>query len=69
MEQSAIYRRSNRNDSCIDKAKTLDLYKQPFQFLMPDDRAYYNTYLGAFLSLLTFVILLTYGTYKFISLV
>ena len=45
-----------------------DLYEKPFNFLMPDHRDRYRTILGSFLSIITLVLLLGYGGYKFSNL-
>ena len=42
----------------------LDLFRRPFNFLLPDDQSKYRTFLGGILSIVTFVILLSYGGYN-----
>ena len=43
---------------------SLDLYYKPFAFLMPDHRDRYRSHFGSFLSILTFLIVITYASYK-----
>ena len=64
-----MYRRESKSRNCGDKARLLDRYSKPFQFLLPDHRTNFNTFIGSFLTLVTFGTLMTYGTYKFITLV
>ena len=42
----------------------LDIFRKPFYFLMPDESEYYSSCLGTCLSILCFLILLSYGGYK-----
>ena len=43
----------------------LDVYKRPFYLLMPSKTEYYRNYLGMVLSLMTFIMLAAYGSFKF----
>lgn len=43
---------------------SLDLYKVPFMFMMPDGKPMYRTLLGSVLSIITVVVLLSYAVYK-----
>ena len=43
---------------------SLDLYYKPFSFLMPDHRDRYRSHFGAFLSIVTFFIVIVYASYK-----
>ena len=47
---------------------SLDLYRQPFPFLLPDNQQGYRSGLGAILSLFTILLLVAYGTWKLIEL-
>ena len=64
---------NNQKETACNKFKTkslsLDLYRRPFYFLMPDHRETYNTWMGSVLSLLTIVIVFTYAAYQMIILV
>ena len=46
----------------------IDLYRRPFEFLMPDHMPAYRTFIGSFLSLLTVIILVFYSAYKGVQL-
>ena len=46
-----------------------DLYKQPFRLLLPDGKNEYRTFAGAVLSLVTILVILSYGGFKFTELV
>ena len=50
------------------KALAIDLFDQPFYFMMPDHRDRYRTMLGSALTILTFILILMYASYKFIEL-
>ena len=57
--------------SFSQKILSLDLYKSPFFFMMPDHHTYYRTHIGSSLSILTFIIMSFYAVYEltdFISL-
>ena len=43
---------------------SLDLYRRPFNFLLPDHESEYRTFLGSTLSIIQFVLLLLYGSYN-----
>ena len=47
----------------------LDVYKRPFNFLLPSKTEYYRNYLGMTLSLITILLLIAYGTFKFKALI
>ena len=51
------------------KALALDLFDQPFYFMMPDHRDRYRTILGSILSISTFIMILGYGLYKITDLI
>lgn len=51
------------------KALAVDLFDQPFYFMMPDHRDRYRTILGSLLSILTFTLIIGYGTYKITDLI
>ena len=55
-------------NSFEQKILATDLYNKSFTFLMPDGRDRYRTYLGALLSVLTFIIVIAYAGYKFTDL-
>ena len=46
----------------------IDLFDQPFYFMMPDHRDRYRTILGSCLSVMTFILILMYGSYKMVDL-
>ena len=52
-----------------DKSLNLDIYKRPFNFLMPDHRETYNTWLGLVLSLFSIICVFSYAIYQMISLI
>ena len=56
-------------DRCQKSLLNLDIYRQPFRLLLPDGHDSYRTLIGALLSILTFLTLLTYGSYKITRLV
>ena len=43
---------------------SVDMYKQPFQFILPDGRSKYRSFVGAVLSIITLLTVLTYFVYK-----
>ena len=45
-----------------------DMYRQPFQFLMPDHDSAYRSVVGTILSILTLILVISYSTYKLIDL-
>ena len=51
------------------KVLAIDLYKQPFNFLMPDHRENYRSLLGSLLSVVTFALMISYAAYKLIDLI
>ena len=55
-------------DHCQKKFMVLDLFRQPFRFLLPDREDMYRTFLGSSLSLLCFIILLGFGALKVTAL-
>ena len=52
-----------------DKSLNLDIYKRPFNFLLPDHRETYNTWLGLVLSLFSIICVFSYAIYQMISLI
>ena len=42
----------------------LDIYRMPFRLLLPDDNGMYRTFLGTVLSVLTLIMVITYGGFK-----
>ena len=48
------------------KALSLDIYRQPFLFFMPDEKPMYRTLLGAVLSLVTILVMLAMGIVKIV---
>ena len=48
---------------------TVDLYKQPFQLLLPDGKYEYRTFTGAVLTIFTFMIMLSYSSFKMTMMV
>ena len=42
----------------------VDLYKQPFRLLLPDEKDEYRTFAGAILTICTFIIVLVYASLK-----
>ena len=51
-------------DGCQQHFLSLDLFRQPFNFLLPDEKANYRTFLGSLLSLLTIFLLIGFAAYK-----
>ena len=50
------------------KVLAIDLFDQPFYFMMPDHRDRYRTILGAVLTIITFILILGYGLFKITDL-
>ena len=46
----------------------MDVYRQSFNFLLPDDKPYYNSLVGSIMSLFTVIVLLSYGIFKIIKM-
>ena len=59
-----LKRQQSRCTQCQKKTLSLDIYRRPFQLLLPDGQAQYRTFLGTMLSLLTFFVVVTYAGYK-----
>ena len=55
-------------DGCQQNFLRLYLYRQPFNFLLPDKKDSYRTFLGSLLSLLTVFLLIGFATYKLIAI-
>lgn len=47
----------------------LDIYRMPFRLLLPDENGMYRTFLGTVLSILTLVMIITFGGFKTSQLV
>ena len=47
----------------------LDIYRMPFRLLLPDENGMYRTFLGSVLSILTLVMIITFGGFKTSQLV
>ena len=43
----------------------LDSYKRPFSLLMPENTDRYRTFVGAFFTIVTLLVVLSYASYKF----
>ena len=50
--------------SCSNKMLVMDLYKRPFNFLLPDNADKHRTCCGAVFSILIILVILTYASYK-----
>ena len=46
------------------KILSLDIYAKPFEYLLPDHQIHYKTHTGAFFSILTILIVLSYAVFK-----
>ena len=44
----------------------IDLFRRPFNFLLPDHQSQYRTFLGSMLSIITILLILVYGGYKIV---
>ena len=55
--------------SCRKHLLVLDIYKRPLRLILPDQNDYYRTLSGTILSLLTFVLLTSYGIFKMDKLI
>ena len=51
------------------KSLSIDLYRTPFLFLLPDKEVRYRSFLGTALSLLTIVLMIGFLTYRISVLV
>ena len=56
-----------RVDKCQRNFLAIDLYQQPFMFLLPDKEDQYSTFLGSLLSLATMVTLVIFAAYKLVD--
>lgn len=63
--------RGNRSprQSCRDKALKLDLYRETFNFQLPNKTATYRTLIGAIASCVTIMLVGLFAIYKLTSLV
>lgn len=59
--------RGKRN-VCGDRILKLDLYREVFQFQLPNGSAHYRTFLGAILSCITVSLIGLFAVYKLIAL-
>ena len=55
-------------DGCQRRFLNLDLFRQPFNFLLPDQKDRYRTFLGALLSLITLMGLVAYSVVRLTAL-
>lgn len=51
-------------DKIFSKLLGLDMYRTPFLFFLPDHKEQYRTFLGAFLTILTLMMTIFFGSYK-----
>ena len=64
-------RKSNQASNyfdCTGKITTLDMYRRPFYFLMPDRTEYYRSVLGTIFSFATIIIIVVNGSFRFVDL-
>ena len=57
----------DKSTACFEFKDTfleLDIYRRPFQLLLPDQRNYHRTFIGSILSVITLLIILSYATYQ-----
>ena len=54
----------NGFEKCQKGTLKLDLYKQPFRLLLPDEKDEYRTFAGALLTVITVIIVLVYAGFK-----
>ena len=66
LEESRKRHFANLNgiEKCQKGTLKLDLYKQPFRLLLPDEKDEYRTFAGSLLTVMTVIIVLVYGGYK-----
>lgn len=57
-------KRSKKLSGFSAKYLGLDIYRQPFRLLLPDGNGMYRTFLGSLLSIITLVLIITYGSFK-----
>ena len=71
MQEQGNFRQSGGSacTSVLNQSLRLDMYRQNFQFLMPDHEATYRSCIGTVLSILTLILVFSYSTYKFIDLI
>ena len=50
------------------KALSLDLYRRPFMFNLPDGTSMYRTFFGSFLSIATIFVMICYAYLKLVKL-
>jgi len=55
-------------DGCQRRFLNLDLFRQPFRFLLPDQQDRYRTFLGALLSLITLMGLVAFSVVRLTAL-
>ena len=55
-------------DLCQKRTLTLDMYRRPFHLFLPDDQPLYRSFLGSMLSVLTIMLLISYGGWKLTNL-
>ena len=61
---SSAAERLSTCDKVQQKTLDIDIYKTSFNFLLPNKKQDYKSFLGVCLSIMTFIILLSYGSYK-----
>ena len=58
--------RKKRNCSNFERGiLMLDSYRRPFNLLMPENTDRYRTFIGAFFTIVTLIVVLSYASYKF----
>ena len=55
---------SNNSRSCVRRALSFDIYKQPIKLRTPDRNDSYRTMTGSIFSFITFLLLMSYGGIK-----
>ena len=54
-------------DRYQSKVLMIDLFRRPFNFLLPDHQSEYRTFLGSMLSVITAIFILVYGGFKIVE--
>lgn len=57
-----------KQNSFFETFLKVDLFRQPFHFMLPDENRFYRSFLGATLTLVSLISLLAFLTYRVVSM-
>ena len=60
--------KKKQRTSLSNKMLSMDLYRRPFYFLLPDNSEKHRTCCGAVFSIFIILVILSYASYKFVDM-